>query len=68
MAKASANVELCKETLLPLGIDFKACNTPANIPFQDESFDLIINRHGAFNAKEICIVKKFARVCVYIYI
>lgn len=47
------NVELCKETLLPLGIDFKACDAPANIPFQDESFDLIINRHGAFNAKEI---------------
>ena len=40
------NVELCKETLLPLGIDFRACNDPANIPFQDESFDLIINRHG----------------------
>ncbi|MBQ9939901.1 MAG: SAM-dependent methyltransferase, partial [Oscillospiraceae bacterium] len=31
------NVELCKDTLLPLGIDFKACNNPANIPFQDES-------------------------------
>ena len=47
------NVELCKETLLPLGIDFKACDDPANIPFQDESFNLIINRHGDFNAKEI---------------
>ena len=34
-------MELCKETLLPLGIDFKACDNPANIPFQDESFDLI---------------------------
>ena len=39
--------------MLPLGIDFKACDNPANIPFQDESFDLIINRHGDFNAKEI---------------
>lgn len=47
------NVELCKETLLPLGIDFKACDNPANIPFEDESFDMIINRHGDFNAKEI---------------
>ena len=47
------NVELGKETLLPLGIDFKACDNPANIPFQGESFDLIINRHGDFNAKEI---------------
>lgn len=47
------NVELCKTTLLPLGIDFKACNDPANIPFENESFDMIINRHGAFHAKEL---------------
>lgn len=47
------NVELCRETLLPLGIDFKMCNNPSDIPYQDESFDLIINRHGSFNAKEI---------------
>ena len=47
------NVELCKQTLLPLGIDFKACDDPTKIPFQDESFDLIINRHGDFNANEI---------------
>lgn len=47
------NVALCEEVLLPLGIDFKACDDPANIPFEDESFDLIINRHGSFNAKEL---------------
>lgn len=47
------NVELCKEKLLPLGIDFKACDNPANIPFEDECFDMIINRHGDFNAKEL---------------
>lgn len=47
------NVELCRETLVPLGIDFKACNDPANIPFADESFDIIINRHGDFHAKEL---------------
>ena len=47
------NVELCKETLLPLGINFKECDNPASIPFKGESFDLIINRHGDFNAKEI---------------
>ena len=46
------NVELCKETLLPLGIDFKACDDAANIPFEDDSFDLIINRHGDFDAEE----------------
>ena len=47
------NVELCKETLLPLGIDFKACDDSSNIPFPDESFDLILNRHGDFDAKEL---------------
>lgn len=47
------NVALCKETLLPLGIDFKACADPANIPFPDESFDLIINRHGDLHANEL---------------
>ncbi len=46
------NVELCKETLLPLGIDFRKCDDPSNIPFEDESFDLIINRHGDLNPKE----------------
>jgi SAM-dependent methyltransferase len=47
------NVRLCSERLLPLGIDFSECNNPADIPFDNKSFDLIINRHGAFNAKEI---------------
>lgn len=47
------NVELCKEKLLPLGINFRACDNPANIPFEDESFDMIINRHGDFDAKEL---------------
>lgn len=47
------NVKLCGEKLLPLGIDFKECNDPSKIPFGDEAFDLIINRHGGFDAVEI---------------
>lgn len=47
------NVELCKETLAPLGIDVRVCDDPSNIPFPDESFDLILNRHGDFDAKEL---------------
>lgn len=47
------NVELCRETLLPLGIHFKECQDPAKIPYPDESFDLIINRHGDFDAPEL---------------
>lgn len=47
------NVEFCKKTLLPLGINFKECDNPSKVPFDDESFDLIINRHGDFDAREV---------------
>lgn len=47
------NVQLCKEKLLPLGIDFKECEAPSEIPFEDEAFDMIINRHGSFDAGEL---------------
>ncbi len=50
------NVELCKEMLLPLGIDFKPCAYPEPLPFADGSFDLFLNRHGDMDEKE------FARV------
>ena len=46
------NVKLCTEKLLPLGINFKECNNPAEIPFEDEAFDLVLNRHGSFDARE----------------
>ena len=47
------NVALCKERLLPLGIDLRECKDAAKIPFDDESFDIIINRHGDFYPPEI---------------
>lgn len=47
------NVELCRERLLPLGINFKQCGNPSQIPFENEAFDLIINRHGDFDASEL---------------
>lgn len=47
------NVQLCRERLLPLGIDLRECNDAAQIPFADESFDIIINRHGSFHPSEI---------------
>lgn len=46
------NVELCKQTLLPLGIDFRPGVVAKPLPFEDESFDVIINRHGDLNPKE----------------
>ena len=47
------NVKLCMERLLPLGIDLRACSDAAKIPFPDESFDIVINRHGDFYPPEI---------------
>lgn len=47
------NVELCRDKLLPLGINFKECNDPSRIPFDDDTFDLVINRHGDFDVGEL---------------
>ncbi|SDB37710.1 Methyltransferase domain-containing protein [Pseudobutyrivibrio sp. YE44] len=46
------NVDLCRKKLCPLGIDFRACDDEANIPFEDATFDVLINRHGRYNPKE----------------
>jgi len=51
------NVELCHRTLLPLGIDFRL-GEGKRPPFEDYSFDLVINRHGDFNASEIYRILK----------
>ncbi len=47
------NVALCRERLKPLGIDLRECRDAAHIPFAEESFDMIINRHGDFYPPEI---------------
>ena len=52
------NVDLCRETLLPLGIDFRAAEGKEMLPFEDASFDMVINRHGDFDPCEIHRVLK----------
>ena len=47
------NVELCRERLLPLGIDLRECSDASRIPFEDGAFDIIINRHGSFDPAEL---------------
>ena len=47
------NVDLCRETLLPFGIDFRVADGKGVLPFADASFDMVINRHGDFNPSEI---------------
>ena len=52
------NVELCRETLLPLGIDFRPADCKQQLPFPDNSFDLVIDRHGDLHASQIHRVLK----------
>lgn len=52
------NVQLCEEKLLPLGIDFRPADGKGKLPFDDGSFDIVIDRHGDFNPAEIYRVLK----------
>lgn len=47
------NIELCKNKLLPLGIDFRGVDGTQKMPFADEYFDLIIDRHGDYLVEEV---------------
>jgi len=52
------NVQLCKQTLLPMGIDFRAADGGNALPFEDATFDIVLNRHGDFNEHETYRVLK----------
>ena len=52
------NVQLCRQTLLPLGIDFRQADGRGVLPFDSKSFDVVIDRHGDFNPAEIYRVLK----------
>ncbi len=58
------NVQLCKETLLPLGIDFRQADGNGDLPYPDESFHMVIDRHGDFNPAEIHRVLKAGGVYI----
>ena len=52
------NVALCREKLLPLGVDFRQADGKGELPFEDNTFDVVINRHGDKNPREIYRVLK----------
>jgi SAM-dependent methyltransferase len=58
------NFELCKKTLSPLGINIAMADAGKELPFDDGTFDVVINRHGDFCAKEIYRVLKAGGVFV----
>ena len=52
------NAALCREKLAPLGITVCEADAKEKLPLADASFDLVIDRHGDFNAEEIYRVLK----------
>jgi SAM-dependent methyltransferase len=47
------NIELCKEKLKPLGITVKEVIDDDNLPFEDNTFDIVINKHASYSMKEV---------------
>lgn len=47
------NVDLCRQVLLPLGVDFRQADAGGKFPFENIAFDLALNRHGRFCAPEL---------------
>lgn len=47
------NVNLCFEKLSPLGIEVKQVYDDELLPFEDNCFDIIINRHENYNVEEV---------------
>ena len=52
------NVALCRERLLPLGVDFRQAAGSGYLPFEANTFDLVLNRHGDFDPEQIFRVLK----------
>ena len=47
------NLAVARRRLEPLGVPVFQGNTRSGMPFEDRSFDLVLNRHGGFRAAEM---------------
>lgn len=52
------NFALCRKKLQPLGIDVRQIINDDDLPFDDNCFDIIINRHEAYDVDEISRILK----------
>lgn len=55
------NIPIARARLEPLGVRVVAANSEARLPFDDNAFDLVVNRHGSFLASEIYRILKPGR-------
>lgn len=54
----ATNVKLCEEKLGTLGIRVCEVTDYSSMPFENDEFDIIINRHGAYDAQELYRILK----------
>ena len=47
------NIEICRMRLEPLGVTVKQIFDDSVLPFADSSFDIVINRHEAYDVGEV---------------
>jgi hypothetical protein len=52
------NVELCRNILEPLGIKVAQVFDDARLPFEKETFDIVINRHESYDTSEVYRILK----------
>lgn len=52
------NVQLCKERLAPLGIEVVQIEEDDILPFEGNSFDMVVNKHESFDPAEVARVLK----------
>jgi len=52
------NIKVARKRLEPLGFKVIAVDESGKLPFADEEFDLVLNRHSAFNRKEVYRILK----------
>ncbi|MFW6120036.1 MAG: class I SAM-dependent methyltransferase, partial [Petrotogales bacterium] len=54
----SPNIPVARRRLEPLGIEVKEFEDDRNLPFEDDVFDLVINRHDSYHPKELMRIMK----------
>jgi len=56
------NLAVARARLEPLGVPVYPGNTRSGMPFDDQAFDLVLNRHGGFRAAEMGRILKHGGV------